>query len=94
MEIIIDGLKIKSEDDFHHIIAKEMSLPDWYGKNLDALWDVLTGMAIRPLKITWINSKQSEKILGRYKEIINLLKEVENQDKSTGMKEIFELELK
>jgi len=51
-------------------------------------------MAIRPLKIIWINSKQSEKILGRYKEIINLLKEIENQDKSTGMKEIFELELK
>ena len=94
MEIIIDGLKIKSEDDFHYIIAKELDIPDWYGKNLDALWDVLTGMAIRPLKITWINSKQSEKILGRYKEIINLLKEIENQDKSTGMKEIFELELK
>ena len=51
-------------------------------------------MAIRPLKITWINSQQSEKILGRYKEIINLLKEIENQDKSTGMKEVFKLELK
>ena len=51
-------------------------------------------MATRPLKITWINSQQSEKTLGRYKEIINLLKEIENQDKSTGMKEIFKLELK
>ena len=42
MELIIDGSKIMSEGDFHKVVAKELDLPSWYGKNLDALWDVLT----------------------------------------------------
>ena len=76
------------------MIREEFCLPNWYGKNLDALWDVLTGMVERPLKITWINSEESKKRLPRYEKIISLLQEVEEEDKRIGMKEFFTLEIK
>ena len=52
MQLIIDGSKIVSEEDLHKTIAEGLNLPSWYGMNLDALWDVLTGIVGRPLKIT------------------------------------------
>ena len=26
------------------VIQKELELPEWFGANLDALWDILTGL--------------------------------------------------
>ena len=38
----IDFSCIDTAQTFHRILAKELSLPDWYGENLDALFDCLT----------------------------------------------------
>ncbi|MGV3654108.1 MAG: barstar family protein [Noviherbaspirillum sp.] len=94
MELIIDGSKIVSEEDFHKIVAKGFDLPSWYGKNLDALWDALTGMVGRPLKITWIHAEQSKERLPRYEKIISLLRDVEARDKQFKRSEFFTLEIK
>lgn len=91
MKIIIDGLQMKSEDDFHEIIGKKLYSTEYYGKNLDALWDVLTGMAGRPLTIIWKNSIKSQEIFPRYEKIIKILKEVEEWDESIGVKDRFNL---
>ncbi len=40
----IDFSSIKSYDEIHTIIAKGLMLPDFYGANLDALFDCLTDM--------------------------------------------------
>ncbi|HEY2582962.1 MAG TPA: barstar family protein [Mucilaginibacter sp.] len=55
MEVIIDGDAIKSIEDFHIQIKNALDAPDYYGKNLDALWDILTAYVDVPLKIIWIN---------------------------------------
>ena len=94
MELIIDGSKILSEEDFHKAVAEGLSLPSWYGKNLDALWDALTGLVERPLKITWIHADQSKEKLPRYEKIISLLLDVEAQDKQFKRSEFFTLEIK
>lgn len=93
MIIIIDGLKMKSEDDFHEIIGRELYSTKYYGKNLDALWDVLTGMADRPLTIVWRNSEKSQELFPRYEKIVKLLKEVEEWDEGIGAKDRFILRL-
>jgi len=94
MELIIDGSKIASEEDLHDAISKGLALPNWYGRNLDALWDVLTGMVGRPLELIWLNSEQSKKILPRYEQILSLFREVELQDQQSNRVERFTLEIR
>lgn len=93
MELTIDGSKIMSEADFHKIIAEELGFPRWYGNNLDVLWDALTGMAQRPLKVIWINSAISKERLSQYNEIISLLQDVEAQGRQFNRSAVFTLEI-
>lgn len=44
-EIVIDCISVSSRADLHQIFAEALSFPDYYGKNLDALYDCLTGMS-------------------------------------------------
>ena len=42
MEHIIDFSGVTSAEAFHNLLAQKLDLPDWYGHNLDALYDCLT----------------------------------------------------
>jgi ribonuclease inhibitor len=89
MKLIIDGSKISSEEHFHEVIEKGFALPSWYGKNLDALWDALTGMVSRPVELVWIHAEQSRKMLPRYEKIVSLLRDVEKLDRDLGRTDAF-----
>lgn len=39
---IIDGSAVVSMEDVHKSLAQQLSFPEWYGGNLDALHDCLT----------------------------------------------------
>ena len=41
-EYIIDLEGVESEDDLHDRLEESLPLPDYYGRNLDALYDILT----------------------------------------------------
>jgi len=40
-EVVLDGLEIKGMEDVHTLFARALELPEWYGRNLDALFDCL-----------------------------------------------------
>lgn len=40
--VLINGKEIKSQDHLHTILAKQLNFPNHYGKNLDALYDMLS----------------------------------------------------
>ncbi|MBR2742776.1 MAG: barstar family protein [Clostridia bacterium] len=40
--VIIDGNAVKSREDIHNIFEAALKLPEWYGRNLDALYECLT----------------------------------------------------
>lgn len=42
MEYIIDGAKMHTRQEAHAEIARAMGFGEGYGRNLDALWDMLT----------------------------------------------------
>lgn len=42
MKIILDGALMTEKSAAHEHIAAAMNFPAWYGKNLDALWDMLS----------------------------------------------------
>lgn len=41
-EILIDGSIITTKDQLHSLFAEQLRFPEWYGNNLDALYDCLT----------------------------------------------------
>ena len=38
----IDGSAVTGRENLHELLAEQLALPEWYGKNLDALFDCLT----------------------------------------------------
>lgn len=72
--LIIDGRRCKNKEKTHEYLAKKKGFPPYYGKNLDALADVLSTYD----KNTLIKVKYSASILknlGEYGEImLNIFK--------------------
>lgn len=66
---LLDGKDMTSRDEAYAVIAKEVLLPDYFGKNLDALYDCLTDLAA-DTQIVFVNTAILEENLGEYGEKI------------------------
>ncbi|AFZ24157.1 Barstar, RNAse (barnase) inhibitor [Cylindrospermum stagnale PCC 7417] len=95
MEILLDGKAIFTEYDFHRQIAQLLDFGEYYGNNLDALWDVLTTVVERPVNLIWYNSAISHKNLGgeTFQKIVKALQSVQASDQKMGWDTRFEFEL-
>lgn len=51
--VIFDFANIHTMQDFYLQFADTFLLPDWFGNNLDALWDALTVGIRLPVKIVF-----------------------------------------
>ena len=65
-EIIIEGALIASREELHKVFKEALDLPEHYGKNLDALWDMLTGDIDLPIRIIWRDYNTTEENIGSY----------------------------
>ena len=82
MELMFDGGKVGSEAAFHDVVerAAESVGFEGYGRNLDALWDVLTGILPRPLRIRWLEAEVSRKAVGpRFDRLVEVLRDAERE---------------
>ena len=43
--VILDGTTVPTKEALHQHLARELAFPDWYGGNLDALFDCLTAVS-------------------------------------------------
>ena len=43
MKIELDGKEMKNIERTHDYLKEKFNLPEYYGRNLDALWDILNG---------------------------------------------------
>ena len=55
LKIEIDFEKITTEKEFYKIFKSKIELPEYFGDNLDALWDVMTAHVELPLKVRFLN---------------------------------------
>ncbi|MCR4648006.1 MAG: barstar family protein [Lachnospiraceae bacterium] len=51
MEYMIDASKLNDRKEAHEYLAKLFSFPSYYGKNLDALYDCISEMNIKNIKV-------------------------------------------
>ena len=51
--LTLDTRGVASFDEFYEEVATSWVLPPWFGRNLDALFDVLGDLAQRPTLIVW-----------------------------------------
>ena len=62
-EKIIDCTKIHNQEDLHEIFRQILRFPEWYGCNLDALYDCLTEISGKVRLLDW---EVAEERLGAY----------------------------
>ena len=81
--VVIDFSKCKYPMDLHNEIREKLELPEWYGDNLDALWDMLTGFIETPIEVTVIykpENKMAENLKESVLEVIETFKEASEED--------------
>lgn len=77
--ITLDGKLMTTRECTHHYLEAMLDLPEYYGKNLDALWDLLS-FESRPTKIYVIHPQNIIRNLGDYgAELIEVLIEVDQE---------------
>ena len=65
MEIILDGRNLTDRASVHDFFATALQLPDYYGRNLDALYDLLSAWPERvAIKVIYPDSMVEN--LGKY----------------------------
>ncbi|WP_090268214.1 barstar family protein [Pseudomonas panipatensis] len=90
MKITIDGHEVVTEQDFHRQLAEALGVQDFYGYNLDALWDLLSASVERPLVLVWNDHDCSRgNIPHEFDGIIEVLERVKQQDESFGWEDKF-----
>ena len=66
--ITIDGRNVNTRDELHEVLGKELSFPEWYGRNLDALYDCLTDVCDdTTLQVTHVDALREH--LGGYADV-------------------------
>jgi len=68
---------ICSLDIFYDEVARQLALPAYFGRNLDALWDVLTTDIAGPVEVVWEHAAASRQAMGEdFDRVADLLKQV------------------
>ena len=60
----LDGREMTTREALHAHMAQQLCLPEWYGRNLDALYDALTDMSDKVIVLHHISCMLNS--LGEY----------------------------
>lgn len=65
MTVYLNGNEMVSREAAHDHLVKELNLPDYYGRNLDALYDLLMEVSAET-QITLVDPAAVVNFLGKY----------------------------
>lgn len=75
--LYIDFTEIGDFEDFYHQLKKQWKLPDYFGDNLDALYDFITGDAEMPLHIEFVNMSVDQ--LETFENLLNTMEDAQEE---------------
>ena len=82
MVVELNGLEMTDRQRTHDYIAEQLQFPAYYGKNLDALYDLLTEKKT-PLEVRFWHTQEMKAHLGSYgSALLNTMQEAENDNLS------------
>ena len=62
----LDGRRMTTRENAHDHLAQQLALPSWYGRNLDALYDLLTaGIAADTIVLSHADALEALGAYGR-----------------------------
>lgn len=61
---ILEGAELADLNAVYDALAAQLGFPAHFGRNLDALWDVLTTDIAGPIEIEWRDMKAAHRRLG------------------------------
>ncbi len=76
-DIYIDFINIGDYEDFYEQLRSKLELPDYFGDNLDALSDVISGELEMPLHIEFVNMSVDQ--LETFEDLLTTLEDMEEQ---------------
>ena len=77
MEIYIAFLEIGDYEDFYAQLKEKLTLPEHFGDNLDALFDVITGELEMPLHLEFVNLSVEQ--LEIFEDLLTTLEDAEEE---------------
>jgi ribonuclease inhibitor len=77
MKIYIDFLEIGDYEDFYAQLKEKLTLPEHFGDNLDALFDVITGELEMPLHLEFVNLSVEQ--LEIFEDLLTTLEDAEEE---------------
>lgn len=75
--IYIDFIDIGDVEDFYLQLKEKIQLPEYFGNNLDALYDVISGHLELPLHLEFVNMRVDQ--LEDFEEVLITLEEAEDE---------------
>ena len=76
----LNGNTMRSLNDFYDRISTLEDMPEQFGRNFDALWDVLSTDVEGPFEIIWKKADASKKLMGRdFDRVVKLLRDLEEE---------------
>ena len=69
MKLVLDGRAVADRDDLHRQMETVLNFPEWYGGNLDALYDCLTEL-MEEIDIQILHTEELKSVLGDYADML------------------------
>lgn len=75
--VYIDFTDLGDDEDFYAQLKEKLALPEFFGDNLDALHDFLTGFAELPLHLEFVNMSVEQ--LETFEDLLVTLEDAEEE---------------
>ena len=78
--IILNTDKISGRDELHDLFQEALSLPEWYGRNLDALFDVLTDIGEDTKVIVELGGLEQQSLGAYMRQLLRVLRDAAEEN--------------
>lgn len=79
-QFTLDFSECQSVGEIYAVIRKEMDLPEWFGNNLSAFWDGLTGMIEVPAIIVFYKHTKDKELRDYIEKLVSIAHRAEKED--------------